>query len=64
MIYIVFLPDKVHVHVDSEISLLRIYYKGKIGIHKGLTRALVMALFIMIARSWKQRMLSVGELVK
>lgn len=61
----VFVQDKTHIHIDSEISLSRIYYKGKISMRKGLTRVLVTALFIIIMKSWKQLLsLSTGEVVQ
>lgn len=55
----VFLQGKLYIHIDCEVSLLRIYYKEKIRMHKGLTRVLVTVLFIIIMKSWKQYYCSV-----
>ena len=61
----VFLQGEIHIHVDFEITLLRIYYKEKVNMTKGLTMVLVTALFIIIMKSWKQiLLLGDVELVK
>lgn len=44
----------MYIFMLTEILLLRMYSKGEVGMHKGLIRVLVTALFIIIIKSWKQ----------